>query len=89
MSTNQPIITLRGLKKSYDPFAKAHGVAREARKGVAGFLFLIIPGILGLVHLGLTFVPYGALFALPFIAVLIWPLARVLVSTRWEMVKPI
>jgi hypothetical protein len=77
------------LVKNDLPFAKAYGVAREARKGIAGFLFLIIPGILGLVHFGLTFVPYGALLALPFIAVLIWPLARILVSTRWEMVKPI
>lgn len=77
------------LVKNDLPFAKAYGVAREARKGIAGFLFLIIPGMLGLVHLGLTFVPYGTLFAFPFIAVLIWPLARVLASTRWEMVKPI
>ncbi len=77
------------LVKNDLPFAKAYGVAREARKGIAGFLFLIIPGMLGLVHLGLTFVPYGTLFALPFISLFIWPLARILVGTRWEMVKPI
>jgi ABC-2 type transport system permease protein len=70
------------------PFAKAYGVAREAQKGIAGFLLLLIPAMLGFTHFGLTFVPYGVLLALPVTAMLIWPLAKIIGSTRWHLIKP-
>jgi hypothetical protein len=70
------------------PFAKAYGVAREAQKGIAGFLLLGIPAMLGFIHFILTFVPYGVLLALPLVAILIWPLAKIIGSTRWHLIKP-
>jgi hypothetical protein len=70
------------------PFAKAYGVAREAQKGIAGYLLLLIPAMLGAFHFVLTFVPYGVLFALPLIGLLIWPLAKIIGSTRWGLIKP-
>jgi hypothetical protein len=70
------------------PFAKAYGVAREAQKGIAGLLLLLIPGMLGVLHFVLTFVPYGALFALPLSAIIIWPLTKIIGSTRWDSIKP-
>ncbi len=70
------------------PFAKAYGVAREAQKGIGRFLFLIIPGMLGFTHLALTFVPYGVLLALPVVALVIWPLAKIIGSTSWGSIKP-
>lgn len=71
------------------PFAKPYGIAREARKGIAGFLFLILPALLGLVHFGLTFIPYGVLLALPVIAFFIWPLSKMIGTTRWDMIPPV
>jgi hypothetical protein len=76
------------LVKNDLPFAKAYGVAREARKGIAGYLYLIIPGMLGLIHFGLTFFPPGTLLALPVMAVLIWPLAKIIGRTHWETINP-
>jgi ABC-2 type transport system permease protein len=70
------------------PFAKAYSVAREAQKGIVVFPLLLIPGILGVLHFILTFVPYGVLFALPFSAILIWPLTKIIGSTRWASIKP-
>ena len=74
------------LKKDL-PFAKAYGVAREAQKGPAGFLFMIIAGMLGVLHFGLTFLPNGVLFALPVSAMLIWSLAKIIGRTRWDMIQ--
>jgi ABC-2 type transport system permease protein len=70
------------------PFAKAYGVAREAQKGIAGFLLMVIPAMLGLAHFLLTFIPYGVLIALPLSAMLIWPLEKIIGSTGWDSIKP-
>jgi len=77
------------IVKNELPFAKPYGVAREAQKGIAGFLLLILPGLLGLVHFGLTSIPYGVLVAVPVIAVLIWPVSKIIDSIRWDMIAPV
>lgn len=41
------------------PFSKKYGPAKDAYKGLIGFALFLIPSILGLIHWGLTFLPYG------------------------------
>ncbi len=77
------------IVKNELPFAKPYGVAREAQKGIAGFLLMILPGFLGLVHFGLTSIRYGVLFAVPVSAVLVWPVSRAIQRTRWGMIASI
>jgi hypothetical protein len=43
------------------PFSKKYAVARDAQRGITGFLLFVIPAGAGVVHYGLTFVPYGTL----------------------------
>jgi ABC-2 type transport system permease protein len=76
------------IVKNELPFAKPYGVGREAQKGIAGFILLILPGFLGIVHFGLTSVPYGVPAAVPVMAVLIWPVSKIIDSTRWDMIAP-
>jgi hypothetical protein len=77
------------IVKNELPFAKPYGVAREAQKGIAGFLLLILPGLLGLVHFGLTFIPYGVPAAVLVIAVLIWPVSKIIAGTPWGMIASV
>ncbi|MFC2159050.1 hypothetical protein ACFLT9_14565 [Acidobacteriota bacterium] len=66
------------------PFAKSYTGARDAQKGVAGFIMLFAPGFMGLAHFGLTDVPFAVLLALPVSALLIYPFSRYFENMKWE-----
>ncbi len=70
------------------PFAKSYSGAKEAQKGIAGFMFLLIPAALGVIHYGLTFVPNGVLFAVPVSVLLSLPLSRLLSNVPWRDIAP-
>ena len=47
------------LVKSDLPFSKKFGVARDAQKGLVGFLLVLFPVALGGIHFGLTYLTFG------------------------------
>ncbi len=71
------------------PFAKSYSGAKEAQKGIAGFMLLFVPGTLGGIHYGLTFVPGGVLFALPVSLLLALPFSRLIGRTQWPTIAPL
>ena len=66
------------------PFAKSYTGARDAQKGVAGFIMLFAPALMGLAHFGLTYLPFAVLLALPVSAVLIYPFSRYFENMKWQ-----
>ena len=41
------------------PFSRRYGGAAERQRGLSGFLMFMVPAGLGLIHFGMTFVPYA------------------------------
>ncbi len=41
------------------PFSRRYGGAAETQRGLSAFLMTIVPASLGLVHFGMTFIPYA------------------------------
>ncbi|MCX6564216.1 MAG: hypothetical protein NTU60_11530 [Candidatus Aminicenantes bacterium] len=76
------------INKNELPFAKPYGIAREAQTRVTGFLYLLLPIFLGLVHYGLTYIPFGVLIMVPVIMVLIWPVSKIIARTLWTKIPP-
>jgi len=70
------------------PFSKKYLVGRDAQRGITGFLLFIIPAGAGLIHFGLSYVPYGTL------AGIVFSLAAVLVGmslygrVNWDRISP-
>jgi hypothetical protein len=47
------------IGKSDLPFSRRYGGAAERQRGLSGFLMFLIPATLGLIHYGMTFIPYA------------------------------
>ena len=41
------------------PFSRRYGGAAERQRGLSGFLMFLVPASLGLIHWGMTFIPYA------------------------------
>jgi hypothetical protein len=41
------------------PFSRRYGGAAERQRGLSGFLMFFVPAGLGLIHYGMTFIPYA------------------------------
>jgi hypothetical protein len=70
------------------PFSRKYGVGKEAEKGVAGFAMMLVPITLGLVHFGLTYVPYALLIAIPVMALIITAAFKLYGGITWGTINP-
>ncbi|MCK4760025.1 MAG: hypothetical protein KAT69_08230 [Candidatus Aminicenantes bacterium] len=52
-------LVLAFIGKSDLPFSRRYGGAAERQRGLSGFLMFLIPAALGLIHWGMTFIPYA------------------------------
>ena len=52
-------LVLAFIGKSDLPFSRRYGGAAERQSGLSGFLMFLIPAALGLIHWGMTFIPYA------------------------------
>ncbi|MDH5706780.1 MAG: hypothetical protein OEZ45_12260 [Candidatus Aminicenantes bacterium] len=41
------------------PFSRRYGGAAESQRGLSAFMMFIVPAFLGLIHYGMTFIPYA------------------------------
>jgi ABC-2 type transport system permease protein len=70
------------------PFSKKYGIAKDAQKGITGFLLVLIPAAAGLVHFGLTFVPYGTLAGIALSLTLVFIGLRLYGRVGWAQINP-
>lgn len=47
------------LGRSDLPFSRRYGGAAERQRGLSGFFMFAIPAVLGVIHYGMTFIPYA------------------------------
>jgi hypothetical protein len=52
-------LVLAFIGKGDLPFSRRYGGAAERQRGLSGFLMFMVPAGLGLIHFGMTFVPYA------------------------------
>ncbi|MGD8535555.1 MAG: hypothetical protein PVF66_06850, partial [Candidatus Aminicenantes bacterium] len=52
-------LILAFMGRSDLPFSRRYGGAAERQRGLTGFLMFIVPAALGLIHWGMTFIPYA------------------------------
>ncbi len=69
------------------PFSKKYGPAKDANKGLVGFALFLIPTALGLIHWGLTFLPYGVAAGILISSILSLTAMRIYGKTSWSVIK--
>jgi hypothetical protein len=52
-------LVLASVGKGDLPFSRRYGGAAERQRGLSGFLMFMVPAGLGLIHFGMTFIPYA------------------------------
>lgn len=70
------------------PFSKKYGITRDAQRGITGFLLVMIPAAAGLIHFGLTFVPYGTLAGIALSLILVVVGLRLYGQLSWARINP-
>ena len=70
------------------PFSKKYGITKDAQRGITGFLLVMVPAAAGLVHFGLTFVPYGTLAGIALSLTLVLVGLRLYGRLGWARINP-
>jgi hypothetical protein len=70
------------------PFSKKYGITKDAQRGITGFLLVMIPAAAGLLHFGLTFVPYGTLAGIALSLALALIGLRLYGRLGWAQINP-
>jgi hypothetical protein len=68
------------------PFSKKYGPAKDANKGLVGFALFLIPLTLGLIHWGLTFLPYGVPAGIAISLILSISAMKIYGKTSWATI---
>jgi len=84
MSLNTFLIAF--LMRGDLPFSKKYGPAKDANKGLVGFALFLIPLTLGLIHWGLTFLPYGIPAGICVSSILCFAAMKFYQKTSWKMI---
>lgn len=69
------------------PFSKKFGVARDAQKGLVGFLLILFPAALGGIHFGLTYLPLGIPLGIVFSGTAVFLGLMILGNITWETIN--
>jgi len=69
------------------PFSKKYGPARDANKGLVGVALFLIPTFFGLIHWGLTFLPYGVPAGIFVSSILSFTAMKFYGKTSWHVIK--
>jgi ABC-2 type transport system permease protein len=75
------------LKRNDLPFSKQYGLARDAQKGVAGFLLILFPAALGGIHFGLTYLPFGIPLGIMFSGTAVVLGMMILGNVTWKTIS--
>jgi hypothetical protein len=69
------------------PFSTKYGPAKDAHKGLIGFALFLIPLTLGLIHWGLTFLPYGVPAGIAASLIISLTALKIYGNTSWAKVS--
>jgi len=75
------------LVRNEFPFSRKYKGAREAQKGLTGVSMLLIPGVLGVIHFILTFIPYAIYVGIIIMFGIVPLLMRMYSSLSWKSLK--
>ncbi|MBA7649355.1 hypothetical protein ES703_57152 [subsurface metagenome] len=80
-------LVLAFIGKSDLPFSRRYGGAAERQRGLSGFLMFLIPAALGLIHWGMTFIPYAIPVGILVAAGIIYMGMKAYGNIGWQTIK--
>ncbi len=80
-------LVLAFIGKSDLPFSRRYGGAAERQRGLSGFLMFLIPAALGLIHWGMTFIPYAIPVGILIAAGIIYMGMKAYGNIGWQTIR--
>jgi len=80
-------LVLAFISKSDLPFSRRYGGAAESQRGLSGFLMFLVPVFLGLVHFGMTFIPYAIPLGILITAGIVYTGMKAYGNIGWHSIK--
>jgi hypothetical protein len=80
-------IVLAFIGKSDFPFSRRYGGAAERQRGLSGFLMFLVPASLGLIHWGISFIPYAVPAGILVAAGMIYLGMKAYGNIGWEAIR--
>jgi len=80
-------LTLAFMGRGDLPFSRRYGGAAERQRGLSGFLMFLIPAALGLIHWGMTFIPYAIPVGILVAAGIIYMGMKAYGNIGWQTIK--
>ncbi len=80
-------LVLAFIGKGDLPFSRRYGGASERQRGLSGFLMFLVPSGLGLIHFGMTFVPYAIPVGILMSAGIVYVGMKAYGNLRWDAIR--